>query len=402
MRGPQANLPFTRRLLALSSVAILAAGACAPQAAAPTAAPAKPAPTAAPAKAEAPAPKPVATTAPAAKPTEQPAARAAEFDEKAVADFYKGKTIRIIAGMAPGGAVDINARMIQQVLSRYIPGNPTIVVENRPGAGYMLAANTVYNTEPKDGTVIGAVEVTIVLQQAIGAAGVQFDGAKYNWVASTYGTPAACATRTDSGITSVQEIISGGKELVVASFGKGSVSYDPPAIMNAAIGTRFKIVTGYESGATQRQAVKNGEVPGFCTSFEGMASIARDMFEGSNPLARILIVTGPETPDHPFVKGVPAAEKLARTDEARAMLKAVDAPGQLTLAFALAPDVPRDRVQAIRRAFDRAYADPDYRAAAEKVKQPVRPKTGEEVNRVVQELLNLPPATLAKLKEAIQ
>ncbi|MBI4492196.1 MAG: hypothetical protein HY690_05325 [Chloroflexi bacterium] len=411
MRVSEANLPLTRRLLALSSVAILAAAACAPQAVAPTpapakpaptTAPAKPAPTAAPAKAAAPTAKPAATAAPAAKPTEKPAAKAAEFDEKAVADFYKGKTVRIIAGVAPGGSTDTNARMLQKVLSKYIPGNPSIVVENRPGAAYKLAANTVYNSEPKDGTVIAGIETRLALQQAIEAPGVQYDAGKFQWLASTYGTFAACAARADAGINSIQEIVQGGKELTVGSWGKGSVSYDPPAIMNAALGTRFKIITGYDGGAPQRLAVKNGELQGFCTSFETMTSVAREMVEGPNPLTRIIVVATSETPDHPLLKGVPATEKLARTEEAKALLRAVALPDALTLAYAVAPEVPVDRVQALRRAYDKAYTDPEYIAAAQKAQQAITPRTGEEVTRLVREMLGLPQATLAKLKAAIE
>jgi tripartite-type tricarboxylate transporter receptor subunit TctC len=339
--------------------------------------------------------------APAKSASEQTTPGTGTFDERAVAAFYSGKTVRIVVGYGPGGATDTISRMLQKVLSKHIPGNPNVVIENKPGGGSMLAANTVYNTEPKDGTVITIFSQQLVTQQAIRAPGVQFDAAKFNWLASTYDTVGMCAARTDSGITSIQDIMNG-KELTVSSFGKGTPSYEPPAVMNAALGTNFKIVTGYQSGAAQRLAVKNGEVQGFCTSFETVAGTERDMVEGPNPLTRVIIVTGSETPSHPFLQGVPAAETLAKTDEAKNLLRAVHVSFQINLPFAAAPGVPSDRVAALRRAFERAYADPELVAIAEQAKLTIAPKTGEEVTRIVLEMLNTPPATLEKLKDILQ
>jgi len=324
-----------------------------------------------------------------------------------VEDFYKGKTIRIVVGFAPGGATDTNARLLQKALSKYIPGNPNIVVENKPGGGSMLAANIVYTTEPKDGTVIGSFTQDLVLQQALGAPGVRFDSAKYQWLASAFDTTSMCAARTDSGVTRVEDVIGDrGRELVVSSFGKGTPSHIPPAVFNAALGTKFKIVTGYEGGAAQRLAVKNKEVQGFCTTFQTITSLAVDMFEGPAACCKIIIVSGSEVEDHPFLKGVPSAEKLAerlgKGNEELAMLRAMHSMNRINLPMAAAAEVPKDRVQALRRAFEKAFPDPELRKAAEKMKMDLSPKTGEEVSRIVQELLSTPKPVLARLKEVIQ
>ena len=342
-----------------------------------------------------------------ASPAVDSLARAAEFDTQAVANFYKGKTIRIVVGQAPGGALDTNARLLQKMLSKYIPGNPNIVVENKPGGGSMLAANTVYNTEGKDGTVIAAFNPDLVLSQAIGAPGVRFDAAKYQWISSAVETSSMCAARTDSGVTRIEDIIGErGKELVVSSFGKGGPSHIPPAVFNVTLGTRFKVVTGYEGGAPQRLAVKNKEVQGFCTTFQTIPSLAADMFEGTGACCKILIVSGSEVEDHPFLKGVPTAEKLVeklgKGKDELAMLRAIQAVNRITRPMVVAPEVPKDRVQALRRAYDKAFADPELRTAAEKMKMDLSPKTGEEVSRIVQELLETPQSVLARLKEIIQ
>ncbi|MBI4491951.1 MAG: hypothetical protein HY690_04075 [Chloroflexi bacterium] len=411
MDVPEAKFVSMRGLLAFASVAILATAACAPQAAAPTAAPAKappttapakPAPTTAPAKTEAPAAKPAATAAPAAKPTEKPAAKPAEFDEKAVADFYKGKTLRIIVGYGPGGTTDITARLLQQVWAKYIPGNPTVVVENRPGAGSMLALNTVYNSDPQDGTVVVATGEVGAVAQAVGLPGVQFDAGKYQWLGSTYDSPGACAVRTDAGITTFQDMVTSGKEVTVSSYGKNTNSYDPAVVMNAALGSKFKVITGYDGGATQILAVKNKEVQGWCTSYVGFTTVASDMLEGPNPPAKIIVVMAAEVPKEPLLKEAVATDTLAKTEEAKALLKPLEASYSIQIPHGVAPGVPKDRVQALRRAHDKAYADPEFRSGAEKAKLFLSQKTGEEVNQIVQGILSTPPATLAKLKQTLE
>jgi tripartite-type tricarboxylate transporter receptor subunit TctC len=322
-------------------------------------------------------------------------------------DFYKGKTLRIVVGYGPGGATDTNARLLQKTLSKYIPGNPNVVIENKPGGGSLLAANTVYNSEAKDGTVIGAFTQDLVLLQATDAPGVRFDAAKYQWIASSFETAGMCAVRTDAGVSRVEELMGDrGKELVVSSFGKGGPSYIPPAVFNSVLGTKFKIVTGYESGAAQRLAAKNNEVQGFCTTFQTAKGLVADMFEGPGACCKVLIVTGSEVEEHPFLRGVPAAEKLAekmgKGKDELAMLRAIHATNRINLPTAVAPEVPKDRVQTLRRAYEKAFADPDVRKAADKMKMELSPKSGEEVSRIVQELLNTPKPVLARLKDVIQ
>jgi tripartite-type tricarboxylate transporter receptor subunit TctC len=318
-----------------------------------------------------------------------------------VEEFYKGKTIRIVVGFGPGGATDTISRLLQRALSKHIPGNPSVVVENKPGGGSMLALNTVYNAEPKDGTVISAFNQDLIRSQALGAPGVRFDARKLNWIATTDDSVGICAARTDSGISKIQDIMNG-KELVVSSFGKGTLSYDPPAVMKAMLGTNFKIVTGYQGGAAQRLAVKNAEVQGFCTSLDPMTASARELLEGSAPITRILIVTGSQTPDSPFTRGVPAAETLAKTDEAKKLLRAIHLGFTITIPYALAPGVPKERVQAMQTAFAKTFKDSEFLALAQKAQQTIRPKIGDDVRRIAEEMLDLPAALAEKLKVILQ
>ena len=321
----------------------------------------------------------------------------------AVADFYKGKTVRIVVGYGAGGTTDLTTRFIQGALPKYIPGNPRVVVENKPGGGSMLAANTVFNNEPKDGTVVGAISSGLIPKQARGEPGVKFDGRKFNWLSSAFDTSSACAVRTDAGVNNVNDAMK--KELILSSFSKGGLSHVEPVIFNAVFGTKFKVVTGFQGGAAQRLAVKNGEVNGFCTTFQTMSSTEIGMFEGDAKCCKVLIISGAEKEDHRLLKGVPAAEALAKelgkSADDIAMLRAMNATNRISILHTLPPGVPSDRVEAMRDAFFKAYNDPEVQAAAKKSKRNLRPKRGDKVAEIVNELLNTPKSVIKKMQELI-
>jgi tripartite-type tricarboxylate transporter receptor subunit TctC len=403
----------------------LAAAACAPAAPSPTAAPAKP--TEAPKPALSKAEGPAATTAPA-KPTEAPAAKPAEakpaaspaaaakpaeakpaaspaakptFDEKAVADFYRGKTVRFVVGFAPGGSFDVSTRVLAKAVPKYLPGSPTTIVENKPGAGTILAANLISNVEPKDGTVVGSVNEYLPLQQAIGAQGVEYDAAKMQWLGAGNKTFNVCVARLDSGVNTFQDAVAG-KELVLGTTGRGSNVHDVPAVLSATLGAKFKLVPGYDGVTNVRRAVQSNEISGYCQTFDTLITVMKPFMEGEGRILRVLIGMGSELPDHPYLKDVPAAEKLAKTDDDRALLRAVNAPALITRPLFVAPEVPRDRVEALRQAIARSFADPEVQAELKQAGVDGIPSTGEEVARVAQELLSTPPAIIAKLKEILK
>jgi tripartite-type tricarboxylate transporter receptor subunit TctC len=365
-------------------------------------------PAAKPAEAK-PAERPVAAASPVAK-TEAKAAAAASpatkpaFDEKAIADFYRGKTIRVVVGTVPGGTYDLYPRMVAKYLPKYLPGSPTMVVENKPGAGSMLALNLVFNTEPKDGTVISGFNEYVILQQAIEADGVQFDTRKLHWLGSVLKNATACIARKDSGVSRVQDIIEGDKQLISASIAPGSNTHDVPNTMNAALGTRFKLVSGYDGGAKLALAVQSKETDGYCLTWASMLSggTFRELIDGPNALARVIVIMGSKTPDHPLLKDVPAAETLAKSEEARLLLRAVHAPSDVSNPLAVAPEVPAERVAALRDALEKTWKDPEFLAEAQKIQMDVAPTRGEEASRVAQEILGLPSATLARLKAILK
>lgn len=322
---------------------------------------------------------------------------------ESVAEFYKGKTFRIVVGLGPGGATDTNARLVSHVLSRHIPGHPRIIVQNKPGGGSMLAANTIYNNEPKDGTVLAAISSSLVAQQARGEPGVRFDARKFQWVASAFDSSSMCAIRTDAGVNSLDDAKK--KRLTFSAFSKGGLSHLEPVIFNAVFGLKMKAVTGYPSGGAQRLAVKNGEVNGFCTTFQTVKSTEIGMFEGDAKCCKVLIIAGDQKIDHRLAKGVPIAELLAKelgkSPEDIAMLRALNAPNRISITQTFAPGVPKDRVQAIRDAYEKSYKDPDLLKLARKAGMDLKPKRGEQVQEIVNELLSMPKSVLMKMKDLI-
>jgi tripartite-type tricarboxylate transporter receptor subunit TctC len=190
-----------------------------------------------------------------------------------VADFYRGKTIRLVLGLPAGTGADTGHRLIAKYMTRYLPGNPRIIVENKPGAGGILATNLVYNVEPQDGTVISAFVESNVLQQALGAPGIEFDAGKLQWLGSAVKTTGACLARTDTGITSIQDTIAG-PEVIIGVSAPGGTTHDVAAVLKAALGANFRLVMGYDGSPRLILATESKEVEGFCVSLRSMLSDA--------------------------------------------------------------------------------------------------------------------------------
>lgn len=328
-----------------------------------------------------------------------PAAKSA-IDEKAVGDFYRGKTIKIIIGAGPGGTYDIYSRLLAKHMARNLPGNPTFLVQPRAGAGGLIAANSVYNAEPRDGTVIGSFSETFILRQAMGAPEIQFDAAKYQWVGSAINTAIACVARTDSAVASFQDVISG-KPFTVGTMAPGSPIYDTPAVVNAVFGTQMKLVRGYEGVAAIVNATEAKEVDGYCASWLAILTTGRHLQLINAGSLKFILIMGDKTPEHPLLKGVPAAETVAKSDEARQLLRALHAPSQITNPYVVHPEVTRDRVEALRRAFTATFADQEFLADAMKSKIEFTPSSGARVTQVVQVILNTPPAVLERMKKIL-
>jgi tripartite-type tricarboxylate transporter receptor subunit TctC len=403
MRVPWATPNGTGRLLAVAGVLILALGACAPAAppAAPTAAPAKPAEAPKPAAPVA-QPAPTKPTEPAPKPTEAPdtaqAPKAAKAESKdAVAAFYSGKTIRIVVGFAAGGGYDTYARLIARHMGKHIPGNPNIVVENQAGAGSLIAANTVYKTGAKDGTVmVHFIGGQITQKYVVENPAVEFDPLDYNYVGGPTPDTPACAVRKESGFTSLEQART--KELILGGIAPGSTTNDIPNTLKAALGLNIKLVDGYDGTAKVRLAADQGEVMGGCWGWESILPTWKDGLEKGEV---VVLAQGGAQP-HPELKDVPMMQSLARTDDERQLIEAgITTPGLISRLFAMPPGVPAERVEAVRQAFAQSLEDPALLEEAKKAGIAISFVPHEEFPKRAKALQELSPALKQKLKAAV-
>lgn len=324
------------------------------------------------------------------------------FDERAVADFYRGRTVSIVVGYAPGGGFDITSRVLARHMGKHIPGNPTLVVLNRPGAGSLVAANLVYGTLRKDGTFIANFNSQMLLQALLGKPGVEFNAQDYNWLGSVSVSRAACGVSKSTGVTRVEQIRgTDGRIVTMGAEAPGSAITDTAAVMRAALGLKFKLIYGYAGARPVANAVLNGEVDGMCISWEAFTSFLRNFFVPVQKL-NMLVISGSRVPDDPWLENAVAAQPNARDETGRSLLDVVSAPGEIFFPYALAPGVPPDRVAALRQAFDQTMSDPKFVADFQKTQRTLAPRSGEEVAKVAAGLGSVKPEVLAALKEALK
>jgi tripartite-type tricarboxylate transporter receptor subunit TctC len=362
----------------------------------PTAASTRPAPTAA-----APAP-----TAPAATQPVQTAAPAA--NDQAVADFYRGKTIRYIVGYGPGGGYDTYARLIARYMSKYIPGNPTVVAENLPGAGSKLAFSQIANALPKDGTVIGFGDGGLSVTSLLNPSDFDFDFAKLNYV----GAPSVFeyilfTTRQNaerSGVHKFEDTLGpNGKQLVTGVTSTG-LDYICQTLMKEVLGANLKLVSGYAGSAAIRLAIDSGELDGYTNAWDSIqATNDEDVVNGNWILLSRMTEKPIATLHEQFQQTLPGWLDYAKTEEDKQLLRVAGvAPQVVARATYMAPGVPDERVAAIRAAFMKTLADPDLKADAEKAKLELNPVSGEQFQASMAQILATPDPLKARLKAILK
>jgi tripartite-type tricarboxylate transporter receptor subunit TctC len=308
--------------------------------------------------------------------------------------FYAGKTIDFVIGYPPGGSNDTLGRLVARHLGKHIPGNPTLVPKNQPGAGSFLAVNTVFNVSPKDGTVIAIGPPTIALDEKLGTQGVRFKTAELNWIGrldSLVNIVFMWKTSPVKTFADAQKI-----QATLSGTGVGSTVSIYPTVMNNVLGTRFKLIMGYKGSSDAMLAVERGEVEGHSTSWTALKVAHPDWLRDGSVtiLAQFALKRHADLPD------IPTAVDLARNDEERAILRAVMNATEVGTAFFTTPGVPADRLTVLRRAFDATLADPELLADAQKINVGVSPMAGEELQTLVAEVSKLPPALLDKVRAA--
>ena len=312
--------------------------------------------------------------------------------------FFEGKTVRIVVGFAAGGGFDTHARVLSRHIGRHIPGTPTIVVDNMPGAGSLIAANQLYRIAKPDGLTIGHFNGGLFLGQVLGQAGIEFDARKFELIGAIAKEDIACAMTKASGITSMEKWMAAKTPVKVGGVAPGASPDNAARVLKAALGLPVQVVSGYKGTAEIRLAAEGGEVSGACWGWDSMKTTWRRGLDEAAVVPVLQMVAKP----FPDLASVPLAITFAKTDEARRLIQVgVHYTGAFARPFALPPGTPKERVQLLRRALQETLKDKAFLAEVEKTRVGLDPVTAEELDKMVAEVFTLDAALVAKLKDIL-
>lgn len=318
--------------------------------------------------------------------------------QQSAADFYKGKTIGINIGYGAGGGYDTYGRVLARHLGRHVPGNPSVVPKNMPGAGALKAANYIYNSAPKDGTELGLVASSTLMEPLLGNDQAQFVSSKFTWLGSMSKDVAFCAVRGGAGINSFDDWRKQKKEITFGSTGPAAITHQHPLVLKNVLGANARVIAGYQGTKTISLAVERSELDGMCGLF--VSSIqAQYMGMVKSGELKLIIQMGPKKTDV-FGK-VPSVFDYAKTDVDRQVLEIHF--GQLLLARPIIapPGLSPDRATALRKAFAEALKDPVMLADAKKVNIEIEPVSADEAQKLMVQFADYPKAAIAAAKKAI-
>jgi tripartite-type tricarboxylate transporter receptor subunit TctC len=315
-----------------------------------------------------------------------------------VEQFYRGKSINIYIGSSAGGGYDAYARALGRHMGKYIPGNPTIVPQNMPGAGGNKAAGYVYSVAPKDGTAIGALFPGGILAPLLGDAAIQHDPSKFIFLGSANSDVYTCVVNASSPIKSFKDAFS--QEVIVGASNEGGTTRDMPTLSNNILGTKFRVVTGYAGTREITLAVERNETHGLCGfGYTSLLSVRPDWV--ANQTVRIIVQENIKGAAALNQQGVPRTIDFAKTPEDRQVMELVYSQAVIGRPYVLPAGVPPERVAALRKAFMAALADPALLAEAEKMKLDVEPLSGNEMQTMVAELFAIPARIIERAKQAL-
>ena len=322
------------------------------------------------------------------------ASRAASVD-----DFYKGKNVRIVVGFSAGGGFDTYARALARHMGKHIPGGPGVVVENMTGAGSLIAANHVFKVAKPDGLTVGHFIGGLFLGQVLGQAGIEFDARKFEFIGAPISDHVVCAMTKASGISSIDRWIAAKTPVKMGGIAPGTSTPDNATrILKAALGLPIQLVTGYKGTAEVRLAAEGGVVAGGCWGWDSVSVTWRKALDSGDAV----VVLQANRKTHPELANVPQAIKFAKSEEARKMIDVgIHGDSDIVRTYTLPPGTPKDRLQALRQAFDATLKDAEFVADAKKSRLNIGPIPVEDIEKDISGLFKLDPALLSKLKEVL-
>jgi tripartite-type tricarboxylate transporter receptor subunit TctC len=311
-------------------------------------------------------------------------------------DFYKGKTFTIVVGFSPAGGYDTYARVLARYLGNHIPGKPTVIVQNMPGAGSLTSVRYLDLTAPKDGTVMTIFNPGLVTQSMVQPDLVNLDFRKFSWVGIVTPDYRVCYGYGPNGVKSWDQLMHGGKQFIIGSTGKGSGNYINGATLRMVFHAPVKQVLGFPGSAEQRLAIEQGELDGDCGSY---SSIPVDWINKGlvHTFVRFIDDRPPEIPE-----SASYIASFATSDEQKQLVRVLDGSDEVGRPFIMSKQVPADRLAIIRKAFDDTMTDPGFVADMAKEQLPVHPLAGQQAEKIVNELMSVPPNVVAQAKPIYQ
>jgi tripartite-type tricarboxylate transporter receptor subunit TctC len=307
-------------------------------------------------------------------------------------DYFKGKTFTIVVGFSPAGGYDNYARVLARFIGKYIPGHPTVIVQNMPGAGSVTSVRYLDLTAPKDGTAMTIFNAGLVTQSIVDPARVRLDFRKFSWVGVVTPDYRVCYGYGANGIKSWDQLMHGGKQFIIGSTGKGSANYINGATLRTVFHAPVKQVLGFPGSAEQRLAIEQGELDGDCGSY---SSIPVDWIQKGlvHSFVRFIDKRPPEIPESAVFVG-----SLATSDEQRQLLRLLNGGDEVGRPFIMSKQVPADRLAIVRKAFDDTMKDPAFLAEMAKQQLPVHPISGPDAEKTIGELMAVPASIAAQAK----
>ena len=312
------------------------------------------------------------------------------------ADSLAGKTVNLIIGFGPGGGYDLWGRTVARHIGKHLPGNPSVVPQNMPGAGSYVAASHIYGAAPKDGTVFGIIARDAALGPLSNAPGARFDATKLSWLGSPTREHNVCIANSSAAVKDVKQLRA--TTLILGDTGPGTGTRSYPKVLNDLFGFKFKLVSGFRSSADVFLAMERGEVEGICESLDSVKQRKPDWLP--NKTVNALLQAGGSTP--PELTGVPNVLELATTDEERRTLEFLYAGQDIGRPFVAPPDLPAERLKMLRDAFNATMKDPEFVAEVKRNRFELEPEDGEQLATLINRIYATPKPIIERVSRLIQ
>jgi tripartite-type tricarboxylate transporter receptor subunit TctC len=321
------------------------------------------------------------------------------LEDETLARFYKDKTVTIAVGSSPGGGLDTFGRLLSRHMGKHIPGKPTVVVSNVPGAGGNVLANNLYTLVPKDGTYMGITFPSVIIDPLLSENHRGYDPTKFNYIGNANAEVLVCLLRRDVGVKGLEDFLKA--DLIIGATAPGSTTADFPMIVKGLLGAKFRLVTGYQGSREVTLAIEKNEVQGICGLGWSTVKVQYpDILKGEMFAS---VFAQEDLKGHPELNAmkVPLIYSLAKSDEDKQALQMFYAQNAFSRPFILPPGVPADRVEALRKIFLETIADPELQADARKMNIEAVPTSGAELQQIIANMYATPPAIVARVKKGM-